>query len=333
MKNHPILKSISLAIFLLLSSVGVSQNLSFEELRQAFDFKDKGNITVLKQNGFVENQAIKTDRQSSYKFINSETRESVDVTYLDGYELEGGYHVIVDYKTESEKTYNGIINSAKSNGFIYSKKNDFYKWKDGTYIGQTIEALGKTDKIFHIKYTHHVGKEVSPIPHTTPEPPPFDFRYTDSLQYVTSMPYTENCNADDIFWNVVKLKEKVITELILKLSDATETEVFVPNFGGKYTVADVAYIALQEIISGIPTFELLDVKFDENGCGYCTYWQHLREDLNHRKAFQKAVKEWYNAHQKDLIWVESDRFLTCDCRGSHPNGGHFIINSNSNEIK
>jgi hypothetical protein len=155
-------------------------------------------------------------------------------------------------------------------------------------------------------------------------------KLVDSLKLVTDMPYiceTENSPGcgDKIFWRVVQQKQAIIPLLIDKLSDPTTTSAVVPNFGGQWTVGDIAYSALQEIIQGIPTFELLGVKFDQVGCGYCFYWDHLRKSRQNRIRFKAAVRSWYNRNKQNLIWVTSNDFITCDCRGQHPNGGHFAF--------
>ena len=103
------------------------------------------------------------------------------------------------------------------------------------------------------------------------------------------------------------------------------TSAYVPNLGGQYAVADVAYAALEEIIKDIPTFSLLGVKFDKKGCGYCAYWDHLRKNIRNRLKFQANVRKWYNKNKSNLVWVTSNVFLTCDCHGIHPNGGHFEL--------
>jgi hypothetical protein len=150
----------------------------------------------------------------------------------------------------------------------------------------------------------------------------------DSLRFVRDMPYicegSIGCG-DAYFWNVVRLKEAAIPYLLKKLTNTRRIEVSVPNFGGPYTVADVAYMALEEIIHGIPTFQLLGVPFDEKGCGYCAYWRHLRNSRRNRMRFQKQVQQWYNRNKEHLVWVESNAFSTCDCFGKHPNGGHFEV--------
>ncbi|WP_324027842.1 hypothetical protein QSV08_07815 [Maribacter sp. BPC-D8] len=148
----------------------------------------------------------------------------------------------------------------------------------------------------------------------------------DSLLYVEEMPYIceeyTKCG-HELFWNVVKLKEKGIPFLIEKLNDSTETNAGVVLFGGNYAVADIAYVALEEIIHGIPTFELLGTKFDQEGCGYCEYWYFLRKDYQNRQNFKLAVKNWFDKNKKDLVWVSNNEFSSCDCSGKHPNEGHY----------
>lgn len=154
---------------------------------------------------------------------------------------------------------------------------------------------------------------------------------TDSLKFVTDVPYICEDSifsnyklgcGDRIFWRVVQQKKSIISFLIDKLDDTTQTAISVPNFGEYYTVADIAYTAMQEIIADIPTFELLGVPFDKAGCGYCAYWNYLREDISHRRHFQKEVRKWEN--RLGGRWIESPEVLTGDCPFPHPNGGHYI---------
>jgi hypothetical protein len=159
-------------------------------------------------------------------------------------------------------------------------------------------------------------------------------KLVDSLKLVADIPYIcrdsifsemSNGCGDKIFWRTVSQKQNIIPFLIDKLSDTTKTNAIVPKFGGQYTVADVAFVALQEIIKDIPTFKLLGTKFDKNGCGYCAYWFHLRKNITNRRKFQANVLRWYNYNKSNLVWVPSSKFLTCDCAGRHPNGGHYVV--------
>jgi len=154
-------------------------------------------------------------------------------------------------------------------------------------------------------------------------------KIADSLKFVKDMPYIcetlpyETGCGDKFFWNVVKQKQDIIPYLIEKLTDTFDTGVPVPYFGGPWTVADIAYAAMGEIIWDVPTFALLGVEFDQKGCGYCAYWLHLA-DFKNRVAFQNKVRKWYGDNVKNLVWVKSDKFGMCDCGGKkHPNGGHF----------
>jgi len=152
-----------------------------------------------------------------------------------------------------------------------------------------------------------------------------------NLKSITDMPYicrdtigTAGCGQIE-FWDVVQEGKEIIPFLIEKLSDTTTTPAYVPNFGGNWTVADISFLAIQEIIKGVPTFDLLGVLFDSEGCGYCSYWNHLRLDIKNREAFKKNLSNWYDDIKNRLLWVESDEILTFDCNFSHPNGGHYEI--------
>jgi len=155
-------------------------------------------------------------------------------------------------------------------------------------------------------------------------------KMADQLKHVSDMPYiceirdAVGCG-DKTFWRVVQQKQNIVPVLIDMLADTTTTEATVPNFGGQWTVGDIAYAGLQEIIHGIPTFDLLGVKFDSEGCGFCAYWNHLRTDIRNRKKFQTSVRNWYAKNKANLVWVKSSEFETCDCGGNHPNGGHFEV--------
>ncbi len=130
---------------------------------------------------------------------------------------------------------------------------------------------------------------------------------------------------DKLFWNIVKLKEKAIPFLLDKLNDSTMTEINVPLFNYNYAVADISYVALEEIIHGIPTFKLLGIEFDKEGCGYCSYWQHLNKNYQNRQNFRIAVRYWYEKNKNNLVWVENNEFTSCDCGGKHPNNGHYEL--------
>ncbi len=164
----------------------------------------------------------------------------------------------------------------------------------------------------------------------------------DSLKFVTEVPYAgeiminkENLYNADTFvynigcgdrflWNVVKLKEKAIPYLLELLDDTTETPASFPYSGGQCTVGKIAFIALEEIIHGIPTADLLKVNPADYDCGICYYHIALSKKKN-RVQFKKAVKQWYEQNKVNLVWTNRPGFATCECSGKHPSGGHFEL--------
>jgi hypothetical protein len=151
----------------------------------------------------------------------------------------------------------------------------------------------------------------------------------DSLKYVNPVPHClapahEQPDSNSIFWRIVKLKETAIQPLIDKIDDSTTTSAMVHHFGGYYTVGDVAFYALSHIIKDIPTFELLGVKFDENGCGYCSYWNHLREDQKNRQKFRVKLQRWYAENKPYLVW-SWHLWKAEECFYENPNKGYYEV--------
>jgi hypothetical protein len=112
----------------------------------------------------------------------------------------------------------------------------------------------------------------------------------DSIKYISEMPYI-GCG-DKIFWRIVEQKQEIIPLLLEKMVDTTQAEVSVPNFGGQYTVADIAYNALEEIIKDIPTFDLLGTltAVDIAHIGI-TYERTLRIGKNYKNKFELGMKK------------------------------------------
>ncbi|MCL5246628.1 hypothetical protein M4I21_12455 [Cellulophaga sp. 20_2_10] len=143
----------------------------------------------------------------------------------------------------------------------------------------------------------------------------------EQIKNITQLPYIENCN-DVIFWSLVKQKEN-IPELLKKLTDTTVLKgVYVPNFGGEYTVADAALVILREKIKGIPVLELIGQE-RSSACGYCSYWLFVRKSDKNRLLFQQNLKNWYSDTKTKLVWATSNSSLTGDCIS--PVKGHYIV--------
>ena len=156
-------------------------------------------------------------------------------------------------------------------------------------------------------------------------------RAIDDLKNVESMPYIcrgeivdEGCG-DTLFWKVVKMKLDVVPALIEKLDDTSSTNMFVPNLSYHWTVADIAYSAINEIIEGIPTNHLLGNNTNSSECPACFYWKHFNLEFKHRQDFKLAVSEWFENNRELLQWKSSESTLTCDCTFKHPNHGYYFV--------
>jgi hypothetical protein len=142
------------------------------------------------------------------------------------------------------------------------------------------------------------------------------------IKHIKNLPYIGNCD-DTIFWGLVQQGKKNIPDLINKLTDVTILkEIYVPNFGGEYTVADAALVILNEKIKGIPIFELIGKKMSK-ACGHCTYWYYVRASQKNRIQLQKKMRLWYKDNENKLIWVNTTNALTGEC--ITPANGHYEI--------
>jgi len=154
---------------------------------------------------------------------------------------------------------------------------------------------------------------------------------TDNLKQITTMPYNPELSGDSLFWVVVKEGMTAVPYLIDKLDDTTMTEASVANFGGNYTVADIAYEAILIIIQGLPTLEFAEDPLNpEPRDGYWGYWNYTRRSYENRVKFKNRVNEWYTKNKGNLIWIEYTRnFRTAPDwkfdKNRHPLGGYYKL--------
>lgn len=153
----------------------------------------------------------------------------------------------------------------------------------------------------------------------------------DNLKHVETMPYIPELSGDSLFWTVVKEGIDIVPYLIQKLDDTTKTDASVENFGGTYTVADVAYRAVSEIIKDLPTLEFAeDTNNPEPRDGYWGYWNYTRRSFENRIKFKDRVSEWFKTNEANLKWTEYKRkFRSVPDwkleRDKHPLGGYYVL--------
>ena len=159
--------------------------------------------------------------------------------------------------------------------------------------------------------------------------------YIDKFSEIEDMPYicrkidnnwSVGCG-DTIFWNAVKLGDKIIPYLISNLDDTTDTKAYVPNLSGNYTIADVSFFALQILVWNIPILELAeDTDKPESKNGFLSYWEYTRRSFENRIKFKTKMTEWFENHKNQLKWIESDKINGCDCgEFINPANGHFEL--------
>ena len=152
-----------------------------------------------------------------------------------------------------------------------------------------------------------------------------------NLSKIKAMPYIPELSGDDFFWDAVKCKIDIVSYLIEMIDNEKKVKANVHYYGGNFTVGDVAYHVIMEIIRDIPTLDFLKQwkGFDENN-GYGNYWNYVRESKENRKSFKIKVKQWYEANKVFLVWIEDSKFyLKEDKEGAkryqHPAGGYYKL--------
>ena len=149
------------------------------------------------------------------------------------------------------------------------------------------------------------------------------------IHSIQKIPDGEELKADSLYWDIVRCGKEAIPQLLSLLDDSTKTAAKVLYFGGNYTVADISYNILNEIIHGIPTLKFIKTwnNFDKSA-GYGNYWYFVRESFENRKKFKKLVSSWYRENESNMIWnSDSSMHIWQETkpRIKHPAGGHYTI--------
>jgi len=153
----------------------------------------------------------------------------------------------------------------------------------------------------------------------------------DNLKFIKAMPYNPQLSGDSIYWVVIIEGLDIVPYLIEKLDDTTSTEAIVPNFGGQYAVADIAYEAISTIIHEIPIKEIIETSDSSKQTGgYWFYWNYVNESISNRIKLKEFVNDWYLNNQNSLIWVEYKRSFRSSSdwkfdKNIHPLGGYYYL--------
>lgn len=136
---------------------------------------------------------------------------------------------------------------------------------------------------------------------------------------------------DSIYWNIVKGGLNNMPSLIELLNNSKDTNIPVRYFGRNFTIADLAYFIITDIIQGIPTYDLLEkagCKIDKEK-GFGNYWDFLCGSNDNRRKFRVSVKEWFSDNKDSLTWIKTDMHAYADLSEDepfdNPAGGYYIL--------
>jgi hypothetical protein len=148
----------------------------------------------------------------------------------------------------------------------------------------------------------------------------------EQLKAIEIAPFDEQ--GDSLYWEIVIGGLTNMPALIELLDNSDETGVMAP-FGQDYSIADLAYNIITDIIYDIPTLKLIE---DAGGClkdeSYYVYWNFLKGNDKNRKWFKETVKEWYAKNKDKLIWHKTDMNRYNDFieiqSFKNPAGGYYL---------
>jgi hypothetical protein len=128
--------------------------------------------------------------------------------------------------------------------------------------------------------------------------------------------------ADPRYLDIVARGQAVMPELIPLLSDSTPTSQLVPLFGGTWAVGDIAMSAIFDIIHDVPwmSFTSQQTRDSFEQCGFCGYWQYVRDSQRNRRALRGRFSNWYVQHVGEMTWEAHPELLS---------KGYYVLRSSS----
>lgn len=121
---------------------------------------------------------------------------------------------------------------------------------------------------------------------------------------IGDMPYicrgiegSEGCG-DRYYWENIRKGNIAVPGLIELIDDNTDVGLAVPNFGGNYTVGDIAVIQIRDIHTDFPLEAIIKNKLGYSGGsemgGFWYYWRFVRENPENRTLLKKEVYKWWH---------------------------------------
>ncbi len=139
----------------------------------------------------------------------------------------------------------------------------------------------------------------------------------DSLRYLGVDAF--NCNS--AIWQIIAKRKEAIPYLINLVGDSSLTSVnYHCKKDGKMKVGDVAFYALDEIVS-VPMTYVTGRQFDlfHDGCQEWVY-DYIEEN---RLVFQQQLQKWYQESKENFIWERYEEKYLTECQRKNYIFGYF----------
>jgi len=146
---------------------------------------------------------------------------------------------------------------------------------------------------------------------------------------IVELPYNPELSGDTTFWNIAQQGLKVVPSLINLISDTTNSNIVVPNYGGFYTIGDISYTILTYIIHDMPVKDIIKSKLDYPLTEDLNYWDFVRYNYHNRIFLQEKLYDWYLKYNKKLVWISDLREYKTSKKWNfstkqYPTKGYFI---------
>ena len=129
------------------------------------------------------------------------------------------------------------------------------------------------------------------------------------IQRVPSMPFYDS--GDFAYWEVVRRGLSAVPDLLLLVEDTSPTGISASHYGGEYRIGDIAFLALQDIVHGLP-----HLATPEGPRSFGEYLTLVRSNPDNRRVLRSRMEEWFFSVRTDLRWVSAT---------AHPAGGWFEL--------
>jgi len=127
------------------------------------------------------------------------------------------------------------------------------------------------------------------------------------IHQIEDMPYYPELSGDSLFWALAMEGLAIVPNLIDLLDDTTETNISVPNFGRFYTIGDISFCILTDIIHDLPIMDIFKSKKDYHIEGDLVYFEFVRYSKENRNYLKTKLHDWFVENKENLIWVKDKR--------------------------